>query len=126
MAGHGEKLSRKQDAAVAALLSCPTVKKAAERAGIHYRTLKGWLQLPGFQRAYRDAKRRVVEQGLTLLQRTATRAAATLKRNLTCGNPAVEVRAALGVLDQAQKGIEMDELVARIEALEAVLQKGKS
>jgi hypothetical protein len=40
MAGHGEKLTRKQEAAIAALLSEPTVEAAAARAEIGHQTLK--------------------------------------------------------------------------------------
>ena len=39
--GHGEKLSRKQEQAVVALLTMPTIRKAAEKAGVGERTLRG-------------------------------------------------------------------------------------
>ena len=39
MSGHGEKRSRKQDAAIVALLSEPTIAGAATRAGVSEPTL---------------------------------------------------------------------------------------
>jgi hypothetical protein len=39
MAGHGEKLSRKREQAIAALLSASTLVEAAKAAGIGDRTL---------------------------------------------------------------------------------------
>lgn len=51
MSGHGEKLSRKQEALVAALLIEPTHAAAALKAGISEATLHRWLRLPGFRTA---------------------------------------------------------------------------
>jgi hypothetical protein len=42
----------------------------------------------------------------------------TLRRNLDCGNVAVETRAALGVLDHALRVREQLELEERLAALE--------
>jgi len=42
--GHGEKLSRKQEQAIAALLTCPTIEQAAKAAGVGETTLWRWLQ----------------------------------------------------------------------------------
>ena len=50
--GHGEKLTRKQEQAVAALLEQPTVLRAATVAGVSERTLRLWLKDPGFKAAY--------------------------------------------------------------------------
>src|SRR5687768_1104504 len=100
MRGHGEKLSRTQERAILALLQEPTVAAAAEACGVGEATLARWLRLPAFQAEYRAARRQVVEHGLSQLQQLTSEAAATLRRNLGCGLPSVEVRAALGVLDQ--------------------------
>jgi hypothetical protein len=61
MAGHGEKKGRKAELAIAALLAEPTVEAAAARAGVSAGTLKNWLADPAFRRAYRRARREVVE-----------------------------------------------------------------
>jgi hypothetical protein len=118
MAGHGEKLSRKQEQAVIALLSEPTIEAAARKAGVSYRTLKSWLTRPEFQAAYRDARRQLVEQSVAWLQRTALQAAATLRRNLRCGKPAAEIAAAVAILDRALKGIDVLDHEARLGELE--------
>jgi hypothetical protein len=44
-----------------------------------------------------------------------------LTRNLKCGLPAVEVSAAKTILDQAAKGIELSDIVARLEEVERTL-----
>jgi hypothetical protein len=118
MPGHGEKLGRKQEQAIAALLAEPTVEKAAATAGVPYRTLKSWLTRPDFLAAYRRARDAVVEEAVVVLQKLTTSAAVALGRNLTCGTPGVEVRAALAVFDTAFKAAELLDLVGRLEELE--------
>ena len=129
MIGHGEKLSRKQETAIAALLSAPSIKAAAIEAGIGEATLWRWLQLPDFQAAYRLARRQIVERAVSELQAACGESVETLKRNLHCENPAVEICAAQIILEQAVKGIELMDLQERVERLEAMLEtqeKGKA
>src|SRR4051812_9550045 len=110
MAGHGEKLDRKRQQAVAALLTEPTVGKAAAAAKVGERTLLRWLKEPGFAAEYRAARRTVVEHAVGALQRLTEQAVGALERNLACGKPAAEVRAALGVLDRSLAGVELFDL----------------
>jgi transposase-like protein len=123
MIGHGEKLTRKQDDAIAALLSTATIKDAAAACNVGVATLYRWLQLPEFAAAYRTARREVVEHAITELQSATSEAVATLKRNLNCRNEAVEVRAASIVLEQAIKGVELMDLQERIEKLETRIEE---
>jgi hypothetical protein len=121
-AGHGEKLSRKQEAVIAALLSQPTIDRAAAACEVGERTLRRWLKEPAFLTAYRDARRQVVEEAIALLQRLAGVAAATVHRNLTCGKAGVELAAAFGVIDRALKGVEVVDLIAEVEGLRRDLE----
>lgn len=115
----GTKLSHHQERAISALLSTRTIPEAAAAAGISARTLERWIaESEGFSAAYRAARRRVVEVAIGRIQEATGDAVATLSRNLTCGKPAVEVRAALGILEHAIKAVELWDIEARIEALE--------
>ncbi len=121
-------LTKKQEAAIAALLSTSVMKDAAAQVGISDVTLWRWLQLPEFEPAYRAARRQVVERAITELQAATGEAVETLKRNLHCENEAVEVRAASIILEQAVKGVELIDLQERVERLETLLaeqEKGK-
>ena len=118
MSGHGEKRPRLAQAAITALLACPTIEAAAEQAGIAPATLRRWLAEPEFKATYRAARRQAVEAAIGRLQTVTTKAVDTLERNLRCGTPAVEVGAAKAVLDQAIKAVELVDLVERVEALE--------
>lgn len=118
MPGHGERLSRKKEQAIVALMAFPTVEKAAKSIGVAPRTLHAWLALPEFSAAYRAARRRIVEGAISQLQHACRRATCTLIDKLGSGNDGVAVRAALAILDKAFEGVELFELEGRIEALE--------
>ena len=49
--GHGERLSRKQEQAVAALLEHATIRAAAAAVPVHERTLRQWMRAPAFAAA---------------------------------------------------------------------------
>ena len=118
MSGHGEKRSRQTEAALTALLACPTIEAAAQQAGIAPATLRRWLAEDDFGRRYRSARRRVVEQAIAQLQQGTSEAVAALRRNLDCGTPSAEIAAAKAIIDQAVKGVELVDLAERVAVLE--------
>jgi len=120
MAGHGSKLARKQEDAIAALLSQRSIEDAARVCGVGARTLIRWLKLPEFRSEYLKARREVVQQAVARMQQ-ATGAAGTIALKLmTDPNvpAAVRLRAAEFVFDRAIKGIEIDDIEARVSELE--------
>src|SRR4029077_8914486 len=68
-AGHGQKLTRRMETAIAALLAHPTLPEAAANAGIAFSTLRRWMRLPEFQEAYRVARARILEVATAQLRR---------------------------------------------------------
>lgn len=116
--GHGQKFDRLKDAALAALLSEPTVTAAAQKIGVDLNTLTRWMQEPEFSSLYRAARRQVVEAAVSNLQQATSEAVDALRRNLTCGTPAAEIAAAKAVIDFAVKGVELTDLAERVEQLE--------
>jgi hypothetical protein len=68
MRGHGQKLSRKQEALIAALLTEPTHAAAAREAGVSEATLHRWLRLPAFRASYRQTRRQLVEGAIGRIQ----------------------------------------------------------
>jgi hypothetical protein len=114
------ELTTKQHKAIAALLSEPTIKQAAEAARIGERTLHTWLGEPAFDSAYRKARRAAVAQATAQLQRASAEAVAVLTQimNNATNKAADRISAASKVLDMAIKAVELDDLDARISALE--------
>src|SRR2546423_15602208 len=81
--GHGEKLSRKAEAAIVALLAHPTIPEAAKAAGVSETTLWRWLQKDDFRKKYRGAQDKVFDGALGSLQGATTEARAPSK-TLSC------------------------------------------
>ena len=77
-AGHGAKRPQRQDVAIAALLTEPTLEAAARRAGVSESSLLRWLRDPAFRAEYRAARRAVVEQAVSGLQHATSEAVAAL------------------------------------------------
>jgi hypothetical protein len=122
--GHGEKRTRSREKAIAALLTHPTVKGAAKAAKVGERTLQLWLQDAEFLAAYRGARQKVLEVALSALQGATRQAVAALGRNLKCGKPPVEVKAAAVVLAQAVRSAELLDLQERLAELERQVKGG--
>jgi hypothetical protein len=122
--GHGEKLTRKQEAAVAALLGCPTIGEAATATGVGEATLRRWLHQPDFQNQYREARAQAVDAAVGNLQQACTGAVKTLRAVMTdvTAPPGTRVQAAKAVLEVALRGIEIDELLGRISELERICE----
>ena len=120
MIGHGSKLPRKKQQAIAALIEAPTIKEAAGIVGIGEATLFRWLQDGDFQSAYRDAKRRVVDQAITRIQRISGQAVETLRNIMTDDNMPASSRVACAktILDMSIKAIELENLEVRVKSLE--------
>jgi hypothetical protein len=116
--GHGEKLTRRYEHALAALLTEPTLAGAAARTGVSEATLARWLRRDDFRRAFRAARREVVESAIGKLQGATEEAVEALRRNLSSESGSIQVRAACAILAHATKAIELMDLVERVESLE--------
>lgn len=125
MVGHGTKYTRKQEEAIAALLSQRSVEEAARSIGIGTTTLLRWQRLPEFQNAYREARRAAFGQSVARLQQASSAAVSTLLKIMIDPNaPASSrVRAAESVLEHAAKAIEIEDVEARVAALELTMQE---
>jgi hypothetical protein len=112
------KLNHREDIALVALLTEPTIAEAAQRTGIGEATLYRWLSQPDFQAKYRAVRRQLLEHAITQLQAISSEAVGTLARNLYCGHGPTEVRAAVAILDHAVKSVELLDLQERLAELE--------
>ena len=126
--GHGTKFDRKMEQAVAALLTQPNIDLAAKSVGISPNTLLNWMKVPEFQKAYREARRAVYNQAVARLQQAMPLAVQTmLKVLIDPATPAsVRVRAAEVISNHSHKAIEVEDVEARVTALEeAAGEQGK-
>ena len=120
MAGPGAKFTRKKEEAIAALLTQRNIEEAARAVGIGTQTLLRWMKVPDFDKAYREARRAAFSQSVARLQQASGAAVSTLLKIMVDPGapPSTRVRAADSVLDHSAKSIEIEDIEARVAALE--------
>lgn len=125
MIGHGEKLTRTQEKAIAALLTCPSILDAARQSGVAEVTLYRWLKLEAFQTSYREARRQVVQQAIVQVQDACGEAVKTLRAIMqeSAAPASARVSAAKTILDTAVKAVELEDIEQRLASLEAQSQE---
>lgn len=120
MTDSSANLPAQHEAVLAALLAQPTIQTAAKQAKVSEATVYRCLRDDEFKTRYRKARTEIVEHAIVQLQRDAATATKTLRA--VCEDkdaPAsARVAAAKAILDGAVKAVELQDLTARIEALE--------
>ncbi len=126
--GHGSKIKRKMEQAIAALLRCNSTDEAADAIGVAKSTLLRWMKQPEFDAAYLQARREVIFQSGARLQQACNAAVTTLLKVMADGKTpaATRVRAAQLVLEQAHQILEIEDLSNRVAALERRSDTGNS
>ncbi len=107
-----------KEKALNALLNTNSIKDAAKACKLSEATIYRYLEDEAFQKEYRNARRSLVETSIGQIQKAASEAGQTLIRNLHCENPNAEIRSAQIILETAYKGIELIDILERLENLE--------
>jgi hypothetical protein len=128
MKGHGAKFGRKKEAAIAALLTQKNYEEAARVTGVDLKTLKRWLRLPEFQAEYLQARREAVSQANARVQQNSGAAASVALMMMADPKtpPTVRAHLSLGLLDRANKSVEMDDVLVRLAAIERSQEEMKN
>lgn len=126
MRASGE-ISRKQEKAIAALLTCSSITDAVQQCSMAESTLYRWLKETAFLEAYRKARRHVVQQAIGQLQQATGRAVQTLLVIMleSTAPASAKVTAAKAVLETAIKAVELEDIESRLADLEASLKDRK-
>lgn len=119
--GHGAKIAAIREAAILALLSEPTIEKAAARAGVSERTLRRWLASnQSFRAAYEAARRTTYEAGINRVQALTARAVETLEELLQAKKyPAVRLGAARTVTEIGMHQHDAETIMRKLDEIEA-------
>src|SRR5258708_30694063 len=120
MAARSSTLGRKEEDAIAALLTQGNIEEAARAAGIGTRTLLRWMKLAEFQKSCREARRAAFGQAIARLQQGTSAVATTLLKLLIEPNTPASVRARVAdsIFNHAAKAIEIEDIEARVAELE--------
>ena len=113
-------MTPRQEKALAALVTSPTIKAAATAAGIDYRTIRRYLEDPDFLQEYRHITTELLADARMRGQQLLSPALDTLAE--ICTNPAAKnaerIAAARSLLEWACRLTELTDIVERLEALE--------
>ena len=115
-----------RQAVLDALIAGASIKQAATAGQVSGKTVYRWLDEPEFSAQLTEAQRAVTKRVTWAAISRAERAACVLDE-VMCNEeaaPGARVSAARALLDYAFKAIETEEIITRLEALEA-LQSGE-
>lgn len=118
-----KKLTPKQQRAIEALLTEPTVQAAADAAGVSKATIFRWLGDSVFAEVYKDLRGQLLESTLTALQQASGDAVKVLREvmNDSTAKGSERVSAARCTLEMALRSREILETAERLADLEARL-----
>jgi hypothetical protein len=119
-------LYEQRELVIAELLRHPSVHQAAKRLGISPKTIQRWLQTEEFNLQYKQAREQVLELTISTVGQHVTEAIATLGRNLHCGRPDSEIRAAAVILSWAGKFIPGADMKAAADKMAAAVAQQNS
>ena len=111
----------KQEQVIMALLSYPTVREAAESTGVGMSTVNNWLTQPEFRARYEAARREQLDGAKQAIRAASLGAVRTLQTISEDGNAkeSARVSAAKSILDLVLRISDTEDVLARIERLEA-------
>jgi hypothetical protein len=119
--GHAERVTPKQEALIAALLTAPTIQDAARTASVAERTAHRWLhEDDAFKAVYLSARRHALRQATARLACASSGAVSVLLQIAgdKCAPAYARVTASRTILEFAYRAEELEDLAARIAALE--------
>ena len=117
---------RKKEEAIAALMRGRNIEQAAKDCGLGYRTLKTWLASDWFQSEYQAAKNQLLDSTINQLRTIGSEGVAGLRDVVTNTDspPAARVSAGRAILEVLLKAVEIQDVAARLERLEAAMKEG--
>jgi hypothetical protein len=118
---------RVKEAAIQALLVQPTIELAAEASGISRTTLYRFLAQEEFQRLYKQAKSRVLDETINRLRNASLEAVEVLVEvsNDVSATSSARVSAARSIIDLALRAKQIEDIEERLQELEANTIEGE-
>ena len=112
-------ITPRQDKAITALLSAPTVERAAETAGVGRSTLHRWLIQAEFREELTRRRDAIVDAAMDTFKVYVCRAVDTLAKLLDSENEKLRRLAAKDILEYVFRVRELQDIERRVTKLEA-------
>lgn len=112
-----KELTARQRKAIPLLLSLP-VERACDEAGLSKQTVYTWLKQDAFKNEIRRCRDELMQNAIETLKANVTKATETLVRHMDSEKETISIRAAMSIIQYAQRAIEEEDLEQRIQALE--------
>ena len=118
-------MTARQTKALQALLTEPTRRAAAKKAGISESTLRSYLATPDFQENYRVAFSELVTDATRQIQQAISPAVSTLRGIVeSADEPATaRIQASRAILEFALRMTEALDIVGRVEEMERTISE---
>lgn len=113
-----QTLRRRYERAAQEMVKSGRRDQAAANAGISTSTLDRWHKDEVFQEILREKQQQAMVRALAEVRSNLSDAANALLRNLTCGQPSSEIRAATALFDLTMRLHESVDLTDRLAQLE--------
>ncbi len=114
-------LSPRQERAIIEILSTPSLEEARRRVRASKCAFYGWLKDATFQAELKRRRAAVVSDAVERLQAGMANAVTKLLSLMGSGREQTQLRSALTIIEQGLKTKELEELEARLSALESVV-----
>ncbi len=101
-----------------ALLEGVSIRDAAKTSGVSEATIYNYLKDTEFLSEYRTARRQTVENAIGQMQNAASEAVERLRELMSCENHAVAARCAQIIFENSIRGLELTDILSRLEILE--------
>lgn len=111
-------LTPRQERAITALLTCPTVEEAAKTAQVGKVTIYRWLKDETFSLVLEQARREQARDALNFLRSCMLKAAQRLNGLLDSDSEGTALKAAVALLDFGLRACAVADLTDRIVMLE--------
>lgn len=113
-----QTLRRRYERVAQELITTGRRDQAAANAGISTSTLDRWFKDEVFQEILREKQQQAMVRALAEVRSNLSEAGNALLRNLTCGQPSAEIRAATALFDLTLRLHESVDLTDRLAQLE--------
>lgn len=114
-----QTLRRRYERAAQEMVASGRRDEAAANAGISTSTLDRWHKDEAFQEILREKQHQAMVQALSEVRSNLSSATQALLRNLSCGHPSSEIRAATALFDltlRLHEAVDFSDRLARLEA----------